>query len=432
MVIQTVYQKFEYLKSFKKIAVAVSGGSDSMALLHLLKKWVDSCDHQGSSIPKIYVLTVDHDLRAESLQEALWVKDQAVSAGFEVEILKWLHNNPENKIQELAREARYRLMVEFCQTNDISLIALAHHQDDQVETILMRLARGSGIDGLAGMAEISPRDGIELYRPLLDVPKNDLVNFLEDNELTWKEDPSNENIAFERVKVRKLLNQLDNSGLSFVALTKTAKRLSRTRQALDRITKKFLPEVCYQAPSGYATLDVEVFVELPEEIALRVISHTIKYVRGSGVILSLAKVEELYKTLCQGNNIECTLSGCVFAKRQNEIIVAREVRSDHCARVMIAPDREYVWDQRFRVQTFSSLPVGCSLDFLSEQGFLKLNEITSFDNLGDQKLIVKQIRASLPAVKTDKSVLCVPHLGYVDPSFDRMLCDTEFINKKDI
>ncbi|MAG22807.1 MAG: tRNA lysidine(34) synthetase TilS, partial [Rhodospirillaceae bacterium] len=176
------------------VAVAVSGGCDSMALALLAHDWAQG--RGGQTV----ALSVDHRLRwesgAEARQAGRWLK----ARGLTHHILSWTGDKPRHGVQAAAREARYRLLFDWCRRHGVLHLLLAHHQEDQAETFLLRLGRGSGVDGLAGMAPLSEVPTMRLLRPLLDVPKARLVATLQSRGQEWVEDPSNRDLAYARVR----------------------------------------------------------------------------------------------------------------------------------------------------------------------------------------------------------------------------------------
>ncbi|MGB0935221.1 MAG: tRNA lysidine(34) synthetase TilS, partial [Alphaproteobacteria bacterium] len=213
------------IESTKAIAVAVSGGADSIALLHKLKD-----QHNGS----LTALTVDHGLRPESRQEAETVAGWMTQLGIPHHILTWTDEKPKSGIQEQAREARYTLMTDWCKAHDIDILALAHHADDQAETFIHRLCRGSGLDGLAAMAPSSYIKGIKIIRPLLSTPKEELISCLRQKGVSWIEDPSNQKEDYTRVRIRKILRELKPEGLTTDRILKLTERLRSNRDVMDQ------------------------------------------------------------------------------------------------------------------------------------------------------------------------------------------------------
>jgi len=187
------------LTRFPHVALAVSGGPDSLALMRLAARWRAEL---GLAL-KLSVLTVDHGLRASSREEAELVGRMASALGLPHAILTWEGKEPHSRsLQARARAARYDLMVAYCHEHDIPVLVTAHHLDDQAETFLMRLKRGSGLDGLAAIPERGAWAGITVLRPLLDVPKARLVATLDEAGIAFVSDPSNVDPRFERARVR--------------------------------------------------------------------------------------------------------------------------------------------------------------------------------------------------------------------------------------
>ncbi|MEM7679438.1 MAG: tRNA lysidine(34) synthetase TilS [Pseudomonadota bacterium] len=217
------------------IAVAVSGGPDSMALAKLLSLW--SVVREG---PKIHALIVDHNIRKDSGAEAKRVAKRLKALDkTTAHILECNLAGRQTKIQEVAREERYRVIAEYCAAHDIANLFLGHHQDDQAETVLFRLSKGSGLDGLAGMLpqqEFS--DELTLIRPFLRASKQDLLDFCEDMKIETERDPSNENDKFARVRLRQSMEILSEEGLSAKRLSSVAHRLARARSALEELAEE--------------------------------------------------------------------------------------------------------------------------------------------------------------------------------------------------
>ena len=221
------------------VALAVSGGSDSTALMVLFADWLRQ---RGADPAAHTVLTVDHRLRPKSAAEAEAVAGLAAKLGFPHATLVWEGPKPQTGLQAAAREARYRLMGEHLRAHGIATLLTAHTRDDQAETLLMRLARGSGLDGLAGIAPSARMGPLLVLRPLLDIPKARLRATLEARGIPWIEDPSNQSPAFERTRLRAAGDALAALGLTSDMLALSARRLQRARAALDSITDSFCAE----------------------------------------------------------------------------------------------------------------------------------------------------------------------------------------------
>lgn len=325
-----------FLSQQKHIAVGVSGGPDSMALCFLLSRWATQHDVQ------IHALTVDHGLRAESWQEA-----EAVHAWLSGwphvvhHILKWEHAGVDSALQERARDARYGLMSTYCADHDIGALLLAHHGDDQAETVLFRLAKGSGLDGLAGMASVYDySDSLKLVRPLLDITKQDLVALCAAENIPSLQDPSNENDDFARVRLREARSVLEAEGLTTQRLSITAKRLARAKDALDKLVDKVAAETFLQSDTNsivFVFNDIEEqdpgLFSYPYEIVLRVLKAEMEGLNPQGGYgVRLEKLEVLVDELI---NLDIpfrkrTLGGVIFERDDDggHVKLTREHKDD--------------------------------------------------------------------------------------------------------
>lgn len=215
------------LSAIPAVAIGVSGGADSMALLWLLQGW---CQRNDKAL---HVLSVDHGLREAAQEECALVASYC--DGFDHvshQLLQW--DAPSDvRIQEEARKARYTLINDYCRDHDIQHLFLAHHEDDQAETVLFRLAKGSGLDGLSGMREMQDYEGLVLCRPLLNVAKQDLIETCEAESVSFVHDPSNDDDGYARVRLRQSMDVLAEEGLTAKRLSVTAMRMARAREALD-------------------------------------------------------------------------------------------------------------------------------------------------------------------------------------------------------
>ena len=257
-----------------KIAIAVSGGVDSMILMNLAK------ESDFLNDKNVFILVVDHGLRAESKQEAKFVKNEAKKLGFPIRILEWKGSKPNKRIQEEARNKRYSLLINFCRENDINNLYLAHHLDDQIETFLFRMFRGSGLQGLTSFSRSYERNGLTLIRPLIDTPKSELISYARRKKINWVEDPSNENQKYDRVKLRKVLPLIYKEGFDKKVFLKSIKKLRLANQALDQITKEFVLQYVIINKNISVYIKQELFLTAPEDDQLRVLQNTIRIFSG--------------------------------------------------------------------------------------------------------------------------------------------------------
>lgn len=298
-------------------AAGVSGGPDSMALLRQLSGWA-----QKRRDTTIYALSVDHGLRPEAADEvrqvAEWVRGwphvRHVS-------LKWEGEKPEKRIQEEARGARYDLMGAWCRENGVRHLFLGHHQDDQAETFLLRLAMGSGLDGLAAMRTVQDYGhDLTLLRPFLGVPKERLLATCAAMKVSFVMDPSNKSDHFARVRLRKSLAALEAEGLSNKRLAVTAERLDRARSGLEKITEKAEKSALVTKDTGRVIYNCEALAVWPDEIVLRVITGAMRALRPAGDHLPrMEKIESLFRDFMNSAPFtKRTLGGLIFERDDTE------------------------------------------------------------------------------------------------------------------
>lgn len=297
---------FAPLTGASGIVAAVSGGPDSMALMGLLAGW----RHPGR--PTVFVATVDHGLRPGSAGEAALVAQEAERLGLPHRMLRWEGPKPSRGLPEAAREARYRLLVTLACETGASHLVTAHTQDDQAETVLMRLARGSGPAGLAGMRPEVERDGIRHLRPLLGIAKADLVALCRRNGWPFVEDPTNRDEAFARPRWRRLAPALAAEGLTPDRLAQLAGRMLRADQALDVKSKAALAAA--RRPEG--DLEAGALLAEPLEIAIRALALALAEMRPAGEPLRLERVEACTEAVLtaarEGRALRRTLGGVLL------------------------------------------------------------------------------------------------------------------------
>jgi tRNA(Ile)-lysidine synthase len=296
------------------IAVAVSGGSDSLALMHLLAAFA-----RARKLPPPLVLTVDHGLRAGSAKDARQVSAWAKQAGMKAQALLWRGNKPKTGIEAAAREARYRLMGEALAKQGITALFVGHTQDDQAETFLMRLARGSGLDGLCAMRATAPWPVPEfrslcVRRPLLDFSRAELRAHLAGLGQVWLEDPMNQDSAFDRVKIRKARAALEEAGLSAGRIAAAAAHLARARETLELVTDAVLARAVRPLDSKGGAgllLDAAALSAAPREVGLRALASVLKAVSGAPYRPRFESLERLLDLIAaKGGKAAATLQGC--------------------------------------------------------------------------------------------------------------------------
>ena len=339
---------FQSLAAYSHAVIAVSGGSDSMALMHLVRRWMLT----SAPAVRVSVATVDHGLRAESTVEAQCVADAARGLGFEAEILTWQGEKPSQGVQEQARHARYRLLGEHARALGPGQCAIvtAHTREDQAETLLMRLARGSGPDGLQGMRPVRSLegvDGVDLVRPLLDVSRAVLKDVLIVADMRWIDDPSNEDLRFARVRLRSAADVLAGLNLTPPMLALAAKRQRRAADALDWAADAAQASILAVNGGLFASLAAPAFEALPEEIRVRLLGRVLRMFGGASPAPDLAQIEVLAQSLENGQPLRTTLGGCEVRACRKEIRVFRERGRANLDAVEVHPGEAAIWDARF-------------------------------------------------------------------------------------
>ena len=237
--ISKIFKEFsESLKIKENLAVAVSGGPDSLALAYLAK-----CYSLKNKLNVKYFI-VDHKLRKESSLEAKTVKDILSTINIRCEILKWNGKKPSKNIQALARNKRYFLLVNECRKNNIKNLLLGHHLDDVSENFLIRIVRGSGLNGLISFdKETKYKDQkLNIIRPLLDVEKKDLIYIAKKIFNFFIKDPSNINKDFKRTRIRNLLQSLEKEGLDKKKIILTINNLKDSDRSIKFYLERNLKE----------------------------------------------------------------------------------------------------------------------------------------------------------------------------------------------
>jgi tRNA(Ile)-lysidine synthase len=343
------------LRCYATLIVAVSGGPDSLALMESLARWTRL---SGASAAGLQVVTIDHGLRSGAAAEAEFVAAAAATLGLPHRTRVWDGPKPASAIQEAARGARYALLAEIASAApQPAAIVTAHHAEDQAETVLMRLARGSGLDGLAGMAAERPLGGVVLVRPLLAVPKARLLATLAERGLSAVEDPSNVNPAFERVRLRRAWPALQAVGLDAAQIVRSARRLERARQALEAATDALARVAAQDHAGAYAEIDASAWRAAPEELRARLLGRALAAFGGDAAPARLSQIEDLVAALGAEDFPGATLGGCrIETRRRAAILVYREAGRSLPA-LALAPGEKAAWDNRFVVQTTAAEPV---------------------------------------------------------------------------
>lgn len=392
-----------------RLAAAVSGGVDSLALALLADRWART---RGGSL---LCVIVDHGLRAGSAAEAGQARAWLAQRGIGATVLRAQAGREERgSIQERARRLRHRLLMERCIAAGISHLLLAHHRDDQAETVLMRMVRGSGVRGLAGIAPASLAPGsagrVRLLRPLLAQPKARLRATLEAMGQSWVEDPSNRDLRHERVRWRALMPLLASGGVEPGRLASAALRLGQERGALDRATASWLAAAAAPSRYGHVTVRMEGFAALDRTIAEAALARLLGAVGGAPYPPRRDSLSDLAEALRPSlPRLVRTLAGCVVRLERGLLQVTREpsavLHGCNARRGLL------LWDGRFELQLTGPQAAldGLAVARLGREGLAETRRRLKELGLRPPPAPARQLE-TLPALWGPAGLVEVPHL----------------------
>lgn len=412
-----------------QVAAAVSGGPDSLALAWLLQSWLTA---RGG---RLLALIVDHRLRAESAEESAAVAARLAALGIDSRLLVWGDGlGVSTGLQAAARKARYRLLGEACRAAGILHLALGHHRDDQVETLLQRADSGSGPDGLAGMPAISEVGDLRLLRPFLTLPKSRLVATCRAAGLAFVEDPSNRDERFVRGRLRARAAHLTAAGLDPRLLADLAATAGRRRAAMEENVAALLVDAVSPHPAGFATI-APALVEAPDPLALRALAQVLASIGGGRWPPRAARTQRALSRLREQPLRPATLGGCrllprVLGKTGDEDasggwLAVREPTAQVCP---LAPGQSLRWDGRFWVSLGIDAPPDLAVGPLGESGWRAV--LKARPDLKTVALptlaLPAAARLCLPALFERDVPLAVPQLAFVRPGWDPDLFSSRF------
>lgn len=310
------------------LGVAVSGGSDSMALLHLLV--------QAGCAP--HVATVHHHLRDEAGSEADFVADYCANHGLHHTVLHWNWDDQGN-LQDQARRGRYKLLSDWAKGQRLCDVALGHTADDNIETFLMGLSRGAGIDGLSGMRPTFEHAGVTFRRPFLRTRRDELRAVLIAKGLSWRDDPSNDNPDYQRVQMRQGFAALEALGLTAEMLTKTVSNLQATRRDIETTLAQDVQQHV-TLDHGDICIALDWLEDTTPEHRRRVLNAALRYVSSLDYTPRAGKLAQIMQNLRHPG----TLHGCILSSQDTTLRITRELS----AVVGTTVTSRTVWDQRWR------------------------------------------------------------------------------------
>jgi tRNA(Ile)-lysidine synthase len=392
------------------IAVAVSGGADSMALCMLAHAWARAC---GGTVT---ALIVDHRLRVESTHEAQQVADSLQSHGIASVILTLEQDFGCTSIQEKARKFRYDAMIGWCVQHGVLHLLTGHHADDQRETVLMRMVHGAGLRGMCGIASPSYRQDIRILRPLLRASKQECMDYLLSLGMAWVEDASNAKPLYQRNRLRMVMGSLEDEGWSLERSIKLVDNFQRSESFIECNVAFWLAHYAQVMAFGALSLNYTQWRKADEELRIRILTSCLSMIHFDGDAPRMRDVLALNERLLQQAHVQkYTLNGCLVLvdNSANNIFFCREI-----ARVAkplcLSKDSPLLWDGRFVVRGYDMS------DDASEHGYC-------IDSLGAQGVtLVRKKKVKLPALPVEvlrtipaiwqgeglDSLIAVPHIGY--------------------
>jgi tRNA(Ile)-lysidine synthase len=388
-----------------KVAVAVSGGADSMALVLLADAWAKA------SKVGLTALIVDHRLRAQSTAEAQAVARWLEGRGIAHAVLTWREGDAVRQLhrsaQDAAREARLSLLTHWCRANQIPALLLAHHADDQIETFYMRLARGSGLSGLGGMQSVTMANTIAIHRPLLGFSKADLVSTCRSLDQDWIEDPSNQSTKYTRTRFRQARALMEGEGFTRERVLSTIAHLQRAKAALGQFIDNVRDETCIWTSFGTVTISAPKLLAAPEEVSLRLLSDLLRVIGGQTYGPRFDALRRLYAKLQESEVKAVTLHGCCIGRMGDSINIHREPSAVH-ERADLSHDLPIVWDGRFEiawVRRDMAMPNLRIRPYRSEDKSWWKNH----GSIGALADIPARVRRALPVIEDDSGLLAMPH-----------------------
>jgi tRNA(Ile)-lysidine synthase len=357
---------------------------------------------------EVSALTVDHGLRPTSAREAREVGDWLRGRGIGHHVLTWTGPKPATGVQEAARAARHGLLADWCRAAGALHLLLAHHRDDQAETVALRAARGSGPEGLAGMAAVRELTGLRLLRPLLGVPKARLLATLEAAGQPWLEDPSNLAPTFARGRLR-IEVALDAPRLARAAAARAGERAES-----DRRVASWLAAHARIDPAGFVIVARAVLAQAPDSIRRRAVRDIVRSVGGRDYPPREARLDGLLGRLEAGLGAGRTLGGCRIVPWRDAVLICRELRAIEDA-VPLVPGRPVLWDRRFRVELSGAAPA-LVVRALGQAGSRAL---AALPPISTRRQLPAPVRPSLPSMWHGEELVAVPHLGAIMPALAR-------------
>ncbi len=395
--INEVFAQFMEKAPCGKLGIAVSGGSDSLALMYLTAAWAKKASRS------LVVLSIDHGLRKESKSECKLVEERAKALNIPHRTVEW-SDKPRGNLQKVAREARHKIIKDWAISQKLSGVLLGHTLDDNVETFILRLIRGSGVDGLAGISPDRFINGVRIFRPLLNFSRNTLQQYLETKGYTWVDDPSNRDRRFDRVKVRQILSELQGLGLSKKRLLTTANHMRRAQDFLTRETFRMSERCVRQEVWGGLSISLEPFLEISKEIQLRILSAGLMWVSGKVYKPRYENMDRLLTSILDREiNSSRSLMGVLVREERHNILLIRDFSA--LSDVRLHTNSEIQWDGRWQITLNLHNPSGYNIGPIAKKGLMSIGKY------GNYKIPKFALMSSVGLFKDD-NLVCAPIISF--------------------
>ena len=412
-----------------KIAVAVSGGVDSVALMHLLVNWAK--EHKAL----VTVFAVDHNLRTESKSEIEYIQKLSAELGVDFVALSWVPGDQTTATQERAREGRYNLITNHCKKIGISALLTAHHLGDNLETYLIKKSKKTSV--LALKPNITYFwNNVWILRPFFNIEKQELIDYLLKNKITWFEDASNDSDKYERNRVRKRLSLLSSKEKSALLL-EYDEAINKAKK-LNELLIKSVAEVVSIYNEGFAKIGISQFNGLEPELKIHLLNYVLTIISGKTIVPRYRSLEKVITSLTANVFKSGTLSHCHLVGKDGSLVIYKEKafvgggKNQQCViprehkrpwgspdsrdcHVANAPRNDaspspVTWDNRFDI---INLPAGCYISNLSLDEYSKLKKLLNLEKLAkDSNNNHKSILFTLPIIKNLEKVIAIPHISY--------------------
>ncbi|MDA7705662.1 tRNA lysidine(34) synthetase TilS, partial [Rickettsiales bacterium] len=383
----------------KNIIIAVSGGIDSMALLFLANQF---CKNNNI---KLTAITIDHKIRQESTNESNIIAKICQKHNINHKILTNNYFIPQSNIEANLREIRYDLLSNFAKENNIKDVFIAHHRQDIAENFLIRLFRGSGIDGLSKMEEITKLKNINLIRPLLDFSKEDLMIYLKDNNISYIEDPSNYDQKFLRNKIRSFLNDFDNKEIINQRIAKASDHILENRKIIENLIVEKSDDIYQFNDLGYFLLKKHNFKNLQQQLVFRYLNLIFNYFNGNFYKSRLDKIQNIYHWIINDTDYKAkTFAGAVIENYNTDNLIIYREKSKIIEQQIT--QYQFIWDNRFEITIDPKLDLNnLTICTLTAQNFNSLIAMGEFKEYKNIKNPLKKIFYTIPVIKLNDNIL---------------------------